>query len=65
MLYRLDRAIGDISWLFHPKQGVNARPPPMPGLVTLLHFKLYQGSSKDCGPTRPVIKDSMQMPQMH
>lgn len=28
MLYRLDRAIGDISWLFHPKQGVNAPPHP-------------------------------------
>lgn len=32
-------------------------PPPLQGPVTLLHFKLYQGSSKDCGPTRPVIKD--------
>lgn len=28
MLYLLARTIGDVSWLFHPKQGVNAPPTP-------------------------------------
>lgn len=28
MLCLLARAIGDVSWLFHPKQGVNAPPTP-------------------------------------
>ncbi len=28
MLHLLARAIGDIRWSFHPKQGVNAPPTP-------------------------------------
>lgn len=50
--FNVPNAIGDVSWLFHPEKGVNEPPPPQPRLVTLLHFKHYQGSSKDCGPTR-------------